>query len=270
MYICIFSIANQICIKSDTWFVGKSFENSLGEHFWLTCSEAKGRWHVHGTAPVDRGRRTVNCQGCGASWRLKRFLFHLMKVHLWSSKVTWSTVPPRCDCRHLSALLDPLLQEISKPGEANRDTTVDEEELVTSKGGPQPASSLRPALRHFLRGNARAGNSWLEGATTSLLTTLPSPPLSCQSEQVTKYRQVAEGTWCWALSCRLAAKNSQTIVVFVSEVQFPQYVTLGLPALSCLCRCFYNSLFAQIDLGQLCTVALNDSMGVNLKHIIVT
>ena len=176
---------------------------------------------------------------------------------------------PRCDFCHLSALLDPLLQEISKPGEANRDATVDEEELVTSKGGPQPASSLRPALRHFLRRDARAGYSWLEGATTSLLTTLPSPPLSCQSVLVTKYRQVAEGTWCCALSCRLAAKNSQTIVVFVSEVQFPQYVTLGLPALSCLCRCFYNSLFAQIDLGQLCTVALNDSMGVNLKHIIV-
>jgi len=60
----------------------------------------------------------VSCQGCGASWRL-------------------------------SALLDPLLQEISKPGEANGDTTVDEEELVTSKGSPQPASSLRPALRLF-------------------------------------------------------------------------------------------------------------------------
>ena len=179
-------------------------------------------------------------------------------------------IPPGCDCRHLSALLDPLLQEISKPREANGDTTVDEKELVTSKGGPQPASSLRPALRHFPRRDARAGNSWLLGATTSLLTSLPSPPLSCQSEQVTKYRQVAEGTWCCVLSCRLAANNSQTFVVFVSEVQYPQYVTLGLPALSCLCRCFYNSLFAQIDLGQLCTVALNDSMGVNLKHIIVT
>ena len=169
-------------------------------------------------------------------------------------------IPPGCDCRHLSALLDPLLQEISKPREANGDTTVDEKELVTSKGGPQPASSLRPALRHFPRRDARAGNSWLLGATTSLLTSLPSPPLSCQSEQVTKYRQVAEGTWCCVLSCRLAANNSQTFVVFVSEVQYPQYVTLGLPALSCLCRCFYNSLFAQIDLGQLCTAALNDSM----------
>ena len=49
---------------------------------------------------------------------------------------------------HLSASFNPLLEEITKARKSDRDGAVDEEQLVTGEGGPQPTPRLRPDLWH--------------------------------------------------------------------------------------------------------------------------